>query len=258
MKFSTDFLKTTAKDLLSGAKILLVLLCLLLTALVISIIVDINDKVTQSENTIAVSATSEVYAAPDLVLASFSVVTEADTVNEALAENTAKMNAVIAFVKGEGVADKDVKTTGFSIYPRYEWDDNGRNRTLVGYEIYQTLQVKIRDLDQVGNIVQGAADEGANQISNLQFTIENEDELKNQAREQAIDEAKEKAKTLASQLGMSLGEVVGFNESGAVPLWKSYAVPEAAMGGVGGGGDIQFESGENMITVSVTITYEIY
>lgn len=235
-----------------------------LVSLIVWVGVDINNKVKKGENTISVTGTGEVYAAPDLALTSFSVVTEADTVNEALAENAAKMNAVIAFVKGEGLADKDVKTTGFNIYPRYEWYEAGTcwppcpsgKRVLVGYEVRQTLQVKIRDMAKIGDIVQGATKEGANQVNDLRFTIEDEDELKNQARESAIEKAKSKAKTLASQLDMSLGKVVGFNEGGVVPRYD-YAMEEA-MVGIGGGGEVQIETGENKITVTVTITYEIY
>lgn len=263
MRISIDFLKNTAKDFLSGAKVLLVLLSLLLLALVVSIVIDINDKITESENTISVSATGEVYAAPDLALTSFSVMTEAATVVKALSENTEKMNAVIAFVKSEEVADKDIKTTGFNIYPRYEWYEKGTcfppcpsgRRVLVGYEVRQTLQVKIRDMAKIGVIVQGATDQGANQVSNLQFTIDDEDELKKQAREQAIDEAKSKAETLAAQLEVRLGKVVQFTESGVFPRY--YAMEEAAMGR-GGGEDLQIETGENKIEVTVTITYEIY
>jgi len=265
MKFSIDFLKTTAKDFLAGARILIVLLGLLLIVLIISLVVDINNKITETENTISISATGEVYAAPDLVLTSFSVLTEAETVIEALAENTEKMNAVIAFVKNEGVADKDIKTTGFNIYPRYEWYKAGScwppcpsgRRVLVAYEVRQTLQVKVRDMAKIGIIVQGATEEGANQVSDLQFTIDDEDELKKQARTQAIDEAKTKAETLAAQLDVNLGKVVEFNESGVYPRYYMMEMEETAMG-KGGGEDLQIETGENKISVTVTITYEIY
>ncbi len=263
MKFNIDFLKKTTKGLITSINALLILVSVLLVVLIVSLAIDIGDKITATENTISVSGTGEVYAAPDLALTSFSVVTEAKTVNEALSENTEKMNAVIAFVKGEGVTDKDVKTTGFNIYPRYEWYEPGTclipcpsgRRVLVGYEVYQALQVKIRDLAKVGDIIQGATGEGANQVSDLQFTIEDEDDLKNQAREAAVEEAKAKAKVLADQLDMSLGKVVGFSEGGVVPRYDYAAVPEA-MGG--GGGEMQIETGENKVTVTVTVTYEIY
>ena len=231
--------------------------------LIVWLAIDINDKAKEGENTIVVSATGEVFSAPDLALTSFTVVTEAKTVSEAMAENTEKMNAVIAFAKEEGISDKDLKTTGFNIYPRYEWLQEwqcavpcpGGKRVLAGYEVRQSLQIKIRELAKTGQIIQGAADRGVNQMDSLRFTIDDEDSLKEEARKQAIEKAKAKAKELASQLGVGLGKVVQFNESGIYPYY--YTMEEAALG-KGGGEDLQIEPGENKISSTVTIIYQIH
>jgi hypothetical protein len=217
----------------------------------------------EAKNTITVSATGEVYSKPDLALTSFSVVTTAKTVADALAENTQKMNAVIEAVKAQGVEDKDLKTVSFNIYPKYEWYNantcltpcpNGR-QVLVGYEVSQSLQVKIRDLTKVGAVIETAAQEGANQISGLQFTIDNEDALQKEAREKAILEARTKAKELAKELDVRLGRVTNFSEASSYPY---YYRTEAAIPSAKGGGDgLAIETGENKIEVSVTITYEI-
>jgi len=158
--------------------------------------VDIYNKMSESENVITVSATSEVYAKPDLALTTFSVISEAKTVGAAMQDNTTKMNAVTTFVKSQGVEDKDIKTTNFNISPRYEWREKTGERVLVGYEVSQSLQVKMRDLAKIGDIIQGATEAGANQVSDLQFTIDNEDALKEEARGKAIEEAKTKAGSL--------------------------------------------------------------
>jgi len=236
---------------------IIIVAIVLLISVIVWIDIDISDKVKETENTITVSATGEVYAKPDLALTSFSVVSEAKTVAEAMAENTAKINDVVAFIKGQGVEEKDLKTTGFNISPRYEWDTEWRNRTLVGYEIRQTLEVKIRDMEKIGAIIQGATEKGANEISNLQFTIDNQDELKAQAREEAITEAKTKAKELAEQLGIKLVKIVNFAESTNYPYYYNYALEKAA--GMGGGEESapQIETGENKIEVSVSIIYAI-
>jgi len=243
-----------------------------LAVLVISTGVDVVNKIKQgkyigreieTQNTITVSATSEVYAKPDLGLVSFSVVNEAKTVGEAMSENTKKMNAVINAVKDQSVETKDLKTTNFSIYPRYEWQ--GRTglppypqgkRVLVGYEVNQSLEVKIRVLEKIGEILEAGADAGANQVGNLQFTIDNEDELKKQAREQAINEAKAKAQELALQLGLKLVRIVNFSESGVVPPIPGFYAMEKAVG-MGGDEAPEIQTGENKIEVTVTITYEI-
>ena len=129
-----------------------ILIGVLLVSLIVWVNTDIANKIkitsnTPAANTITVSATSDVYAKPDLALTTFSVLSEAKTVAAAMQDNAAKMNAVIAFVKSQGVEDKDLKTTNLSISPRYEWENpacaysycpSGK-RILVGYDINQSL-----------------------------------------------------------------------------------------------------------------------
>ncbi|GAH99125.1 unnamed protein product, partial [marine sediment metagenome] len=154
------------------------------------------------------------------------------------------------------IEDKDVKTTSFNIRPRYEYSEGTYGkRTLVGYEVIQKLQVKIRDLGKIGTIIEKATSSGANEISDLQMTIDNQDELKKQAREQAIAKAKVKAEELTFQLGVKLGKLVSFNESFYVPRYDTGIYMKEA---VGGGEVPDIQTGENKISVSIVISYEIY
>ena len=216
-------------------------------------------KEAEVKNTISVSGTGEIWAKPDLALIDFSVVGEKKTVIEAMAENTKKMNSVIEAIKSQGVEEKDLKTTNFSISPRYEWYEKSeiypaRKRVLVGYEVNQTLQVKIRDLTKIGNIIQVATKAGANQVGDLRFTIDKQDELKSQARKEAIEKAKVMAKEIAGQLGVKLVKITNFSENATAPIPYPYFM-ERAMGG--GAETPQIQTGENKIEVQVSITYEI-
>ncbi|GAG34302.1 unnamed protein product, partial [marine sediment metagenome] len=139
--------------------------------MIVSFTVGIQNKIKESRyigqdielrNTITVMGTGKVYAKPDLALTSFSVVTEKKTVAEAVEENTGKMNAIISLMKEEGVEEKDLKTTTFNIYPRYEyhreaeigiWPSPEGKRVLVGYEVRQTLEVKIRNIEKIGVVI---------------------------------------------------------------------------------------------------------
>lgn len=243
--------------------ILAVILALFLVVLIIDGIMDIKDKMDASENTIVVSDTGTVYAKPDLGMITVSVVTEAKTVAEAMAENTEKMNRLTAAVKSEGVEEKDLKTVSFHVYPRYEWYEressySSGERVLVGYEISQSLEVKIRDLAKIGSIIEAATDAGANQVSDLQLVIDNQEELKKQARQEAIDKAKAKAEELAGQLGIKLIAISSFSESGTVPYYYGLEKSMTAPVGMGGGEDsLQMETGENKIEITVYITYKI-
>ncbi len=110
-------------------------------------------------------------------------------------------------------------------------------------------------MEKIGQIIEGATAAGANQVGDLQFTIDKQDELKAQARKQAIDKAKAKAKELASQLGVNLVRITNFSESSVLPRYVGF---EEVVGMGGAEAPIpQIETGENKITVTVTITYEI-
>jgi uncharacterized protein YggE len=250
----TEYINHFKKEKKTIFIIFISVLTIFLFTLIISTAVDIQNKLSEVRNTLVVSGTGEIYAKPDLALMTFSVVTEAKTVDATMAENTEKMNNIISSIKSQGVEDKDLKTTSFSIYPKVEtYLYPPGKRILVGYEVSQSLQVKIRDLGRIGDIIQGATDNGANQVGSLQFTIDNQDELKKEAREQAIKKAKAKAKELTSQLGVKLGRITNFSEGSSAPRY--YGLMAEAMGG--GGEDLQIETGENKITVTVSLTYEI-
>lgn len=252
------------KELLSALGGVLILLLLVLTA---STAVGVWNKIkegryigqeVEAKNTISVSGQGEIYADPDLAMVNFSVVTEKDSVEESLKENKSKMNKVIEKLKAEGVEKKDLKTTTFNIQPRYEWHEKNTKhkegeRVLMGYKVTQELKVKIRNLDQVGEIIQEATDAGANRVGNIRFTIENEDKLHKKAKKKAIEEAKNKAKETASQLGVRLMEIVDYSEKNYNP--RPYS--DTMLKGAEGGSTPQIEPGQNKVEVNVSITYEI-
>jgi len=212
-----------------------------------------------SENRISVSGSGEIWVKPDLAIIDFSVVTEKKTIEDAMTANTKKMNDTINAIITQGIEEKDLKTTNFNIFPRYEWIKSEfieGKRVLVGYEVDQTLEVKVRDLTKIGSIIQSAVNAGANQVGDLQFTIDNQEALKSQARKEAIENAKLKAQEIANQLGVKLVKVVSFNENSVVPIFRPYftdrAIKEAETTPAP-----QIQTGENKIEVNVSIVYEI-
>lgn len=219
----------------------------------------------EAGKTISITDKGEIYAKPDLAMIDFSVVSDEKTVAEAIADNTKKMNAIIKAIKEQGVDEKDLKTTYFNLYPRYEYQKEEieiypyppGKRVLVGYEVSQTLEVKIRDLSKIGVVIEKATEKGANEVGSLQMAIEKQDELKDQARQQAIEKAKAKAKNLASQLGVKLVKISNFSENAEYPYFYNYAETAKGMGVGGGAPAADIQTGQNKITVIVTITYEI-
>jgi len=253
--------------------VFLVVLIVFIVVLTVSTTVEIQNKIKSARyigqsqnvhNAITVSDTGEIYVKPDLAQVSLSVVTEAATVKEVMDNNAKTMNGVIDAVKAKGVEEKDLKTTAFNIQPRYEYGQDSQplfyssgKRTLAGYEITQTLQVKIRDLEKAGDIISAATASGANEVSALVFTVDQQDEYKKEARTQAIEKAKNKAEELALQLGIKLGRISGFSESSYDPWYYADNVLLKEAGTGGSAPQPQIESGENRISVTVSITYEI-
>ena len=222
-------------------------------------------------STISFSGEGEVFAVPDVASFGFSVTEESSTATQAQEDSATKINAILGYLDEQGIKEKDIKTTNYNVYPRYEWRDEnpalsvsysyprpGGTRVLVGYEVNQTITVKVRETEKAGTILSGVGELGATNISGLNFTIDDEDELKREARKLAIKDAKDKASELSRDLGVKLIRIVSFNESGAYPQYDKvmFAMEDMEMG-VGGAVTPEIPMGENKITSNITITYEI-
>jgi uncharacterized protein YggE len=205
--------------------------------------------------TISVSGEGKVSAVPDIAVLSFGVQTgRVPTAQDATARLQKTMTAILDAVKEKGIEEKDISTESLSLYPAYDWTDGGQIPR--GFEASQSLRVKIRDLSKIGEVLSTATTAGANQIGGVTFTVDEPEALRTQAREKAIVQAKEKALKLASELGVTLGKLKGFSEGygGTPPVMYERAM------GMGGGGDIAplpVPTGEQELSTTVTLTYEI-
>lgn len=216
--------------------------------------------------TIMVSGEGEVLTKPDIASFSFTVEKESLNVAEAQSGSAKIVNDILAELKKLGVADKDVETLGYSIYPRYEYisggvsyeyyPQNGGKRELAGYTVSQTIEVKVRKIADAGKIISSIGEMGATNLSGLSFSVDKEEEFKAEARKEAIANAQNKAKILAKDLGVTLVRVTSFSESGNYPGPIYYTKSSEAFG-VGGGATPDVPTGENRIVSTVTLTYEI-
>ena len=223
-----------------------------------------------AEATISVSGTGEVTAIPDVATFTFSVMEEAKDVATAQTAAAEKTNAILAFLEDEGIEDADIKTTGYNVYPRYDYVQReiqcitypcvqpGGEQVLRGYQVTQSVTVTVRETDEAGTLLSGVGSRGATNVSGLSFTIDDEDALVREARQKAINDAKEKAERLADDLDVRLVRIVSFNESGGdyYPRYD-YAYAEDAMATKAGGVSPEIPVGENTITRTVHIVYEI-
>jgi hypothetical protein len=201
--------------------------------------------------TIVVDGEGRVTAAPNIARIDLGLLTEKATVQEAQKENSEKMNRLISEIKKLEIDAKDIQTTQYQIYPQYDYEKG--KQTLRGYAVSQSVNVKIRDLDKISQVLAKAGEAGANQVGGLQFTLDDEENLRVLSRVQAIEKAKEKARALARDLGVRLVRIVSFNESAGFPPGP---IPFALEGGRGGEAP-QVEAGTLEIKVNVIMTYEI-
>jgi len=218
------------------------------------------------QNTISVSGKGEVFAVSDIGTVSFSVIQEEKTVTAAQDFVTKKIDLALSALKKDfKIDEKDIKTLSYNIYPTYDYSQGPcsqfscppSRQVLRGYEVSQTIQVKIRKVSDAGAILGALGNLEVSNIGGLEFTIDDEDQLVRQARQKAIDDAKEKARELSKDLGVRLVRIISFSEGGGYPI-AYMAKANLDEGAVGiGGATPDIPTGENKITSNVTITYEI-
>lgn len=218
-------------------------------------------------NTITVSGEGESAAVPDIATISFTVQETAATVAAAQEAATKKTDAAIEAVGALEIADEDVKTTSYQVYPQYESQAcfNGRcpqsSPKITGYQISQSIEVKVRDTAKVSEVLAQLGTIGVQNVSGPNFMVDDDSDIAQEARDNAIADAREQAERLANQLGVKLGDVVSYYEdTGAMP-YDAY--------GYGGAMDMKAASvapqsmpnlpmGEQERKVTVQVTYRIH
>jgi len=241
------------------AKVISVALAVLFVFLALNGILNVFQKLGwvssfTKDRTIILSAQGKTTASPDTASFSVSIITRGDSPEEVQSKNTKDANKVLDFLKGEGVDEKDLKTTSYNLFPRYNYIE-GR-QIPAGSNLDQTIKVVVRDLDKAGSLLSGSVQNGANQVSSISFFIDDPDAAQSVARKTAFQNAQKKAEELAAEAGVRLGKVVSFSESsGGFP---PVVFAERATLGVGGGGaDVSVQPGEQEITITVTVTFAI-
>ena len=211
----------------------------------------------QESGKIHVTGSGSVVAEPDIATLHLGVSVEKETVAEAREEAAAAMTGVIASLKANDIAENDIRTERFSIYPQYDYTDNGR--VLRGYSVNNTVSAKVRDLENLSEVIDDAAEAGGDivVVNSIQFMIEDPTALQTQARSLAAKDAAAKAQTLAEASGVILGKPVTITEttSGGRPPIAFAKAEEFAADSARSATPI--EAGELTIIVNVTVVYEI-
>jgi len=218
----------------------------------------------------SVSGEGKSVAIPDIATFNFGVITEGGKDIASLqTQNTDKTNKAIGYLKAQDVDEKDIKTSGYNVEPRYQYSScsyiSSRSDTacppptIVGYTITQSVTVKVRDLDKAGDILAGVVNNGANNVSQLNFTLDDPESAKTAARIEGFNKAMAKAKEIAKEGGFRLGRLVTVNiGDNSSPVYygmggyaaDSYAKTASVPSPI-------IEVGSQDVKVTVSLTYEI-
>lgn len=215
----------------------------------------INQEAQPVVRTISVTGSGQANLVPDIAYLYLGVHTEKPTASEAMAENNAQTQSMIDALTKFGIDKKDIRTTNFSIYPQDKYDP--QTGTPTGEKVYSvdnTVYVTVRDLKQLGDLLDTVVAAGANTINSIQFDVADKAEAIKTARAEAVKDAQAQAQELADSAGVTLGEIqaLGFYDSQPYPIYEGKgggAVAQAAA--------VPIQPGQLTFTVTVNATYAI-
>jgi uncharacterized protein YggE len=210
--------------------------------------------VAQQQTGIWVTGQGEAMAVPDLALLSLGIEAQAGTVSEAQAQATEAMGKVMEALKDNGVAEKDIQTQRFSIYPITKWIRDEEEEEIIGYRVTNMVLAKIREVDEAGAIIDAVAQAGGDytRIQDISFTVDDPTPYYEEARTKALEDAENKAEQLADLAGVRLGKPTYISE-GAIyqpPISREDVAPVP-------GAVTPISPGELKITLNVQVAYTI-
>jgi len=207
----------------------------------------------EEQRGIVVMGEGKASADPDVAMITIGVETRARRAQEAGDENGQRMAQVMEALQSMGIAEEDIQTVDYSIQPEIDWDNE--EHRVIGYVVSNSVLVKIRQMDQVGDVLDAVTEAGVNNIHGIRFTFDDPTSLREQAREEAMADAQSKAQALADLGDVGLGKPRIMSESfiEPPPFYREqvYAPP------MGGGAEVPISPGQLEVTVRVQVTFDM-
>lgn len=215
---------------------------------------------TSVSGTISIGGIGEVTASPDTAFVNSGVTSQGATAREALDSNTKAMGELIETLKAAGIEARDIQTSGFSVNPNYVYSDardaNGYQLPpkINGYQVFNNVNVRVRELAKLGSVLDKAVTVGANTINGVTFSVADPSKLYDEARKAAFADAKAKAELYAGAAGEELGSIRNINESQGMSQppqpYMMKAVADSA------GASVPIEGGELSYSINVQVTWD--
>ena len=204
---------------------------------------------------LSVSAQADATRVPDVATISAGVVTQAADANAAMRANADQMAKVMAAIKAAGIAERDIQTAGISVHPQYRYAEN-QPPAITGYQASNTVNLKVRDIGDLGGVLDALVASGANQVNGPSFEIDKPEAVYDEARLAALEKAKARAETYAKAMGMRVRRVVSISEGGGfqppMPMMRM-----AAMDASAGRAETSVSPGETKLSVNLDVVFEL-
>lgn len=172
--------------------------------------------------TVSVSGEGEIVAQPDMAHVTLGVEARKPTMAEARAEVAKTVDAVLALTRSLKIDPKQVDATRLQVQPEYSWNERDRKRVLLGYIVSRQVEVELRDLEQLGPLMERSVDAGVNQIGDARLDSSKRKDLEREAMALAVKDARLNAETLAGAAGARLGAVRTLAASSSPPVMPMY------------------------------------
>jgi hypothetical protein len=202
-----------------------------------------------------VNGTGTVRVTPDMATVNLGVTTQDKDIAQAVAANNLTAQAITDAVKGLGVAPEDVRTSYFNVSPQPQYDQNGMPTGETIYWVSNTLLVTLRQVDQLGTLLQSVVNAGANSINGVSFDVSDRSQAEEQARQMALEDARNRAARMAEAAGSALGEVLYV--SAGSPSFGPMSFTQTEGTGTGPTSAVPIAPGTLDVQVSVTVTYAL-
>jgi hypothetical protein len=204
----------------------------------------------EDDRLISVTGTGEITMEPNICRLTVGVQNEALTAEEAEQANSDAVNRVIAQILSLGIRKGDIKTAGFNLYPVYDYSkETGEKLTPIGFRCAHRLQVTVRDLDQVGQVIDQAVSSGGNTVDDVSYAVEETDALREQVLTKAVQQASSKANAIAKAINATVVSIKSIQEHGV-----DFGVYRTMYEAAGAGAAAPVMPGEITIRASVSMT----
>lgn len=219
--------------------------------------VDVGD-----EGKVTINSSESVEVTPDMAEIIYGITTEDEDASACQQKNTEALDKVLAFLKEQGYEDKSIKTTGFSLEPRYDW--SGNSQKLIGYQMNTQVTVTDVPIDDVGGLLSKTVESGANEIQNVTYFSSTYDQAYEEALKKAVELARGKAEAIAEADGRQLGKVLKVEEynDGQYGRYASSGINQRSMKmmdaeAAAGAADMGVMPGQMKVTANICVDFEL-